>query len=545
MQKIFYFEWSPPWHFKKYLDKYSKYSDNLSDIYSDIPSGKYSSILSDIRSGNLSGSLCDMYYDILSGILSDIFSDMVPGIHSDILSGILPDTYSDILSGILSDIYSGSLSDIYSGILSGILLGKYSGSLSDIRGILSGILSRILPDILSDTYSDMVSGIFSDILFGILSDIYFGILSDKYAGILSDVYSGILSDLFSDMVSGIYSENLSGILSSILSGILSHILSDIYFEILSGILSDIYCGILLGIYSRSLSETYFDIVSGGISFYLGVYLTYSGILSDIFSGILSGILSGGWGPAVSTGPRLRSSGAHWAREVPGWGGLAVPTGLERSSVEVQQCPLISGDGCWGPAAPTGIGSWRGGEEAEEEEEKTRRAILKSNNVHLCLSQVSSLSLFSSSCGISTGAWRSVRWIPNVSSLVHPNCPIIHNTIDILTAWLLLDYHTCNILQHHHLQRHVQSNCYCTAVCRSESLPTLLSKGLGEVMKAWARMSQLNQWASARRIAMFIMFFLPAAFNKYAAKHVNVQTNPKKSSLLPPTSAVHPTTIHIL
>ena len=45
--------------------------------------------------------------------------------------------------------------------------------------------------------------------------------------------------------------------------------------------------------------------------------------------------------------------------------------------------------------------------------------------------------------------------------------------------------------------------------------------------------------------MFIMFFLPAAFNKYAAKHVNVQTNPKKSSPLAPTSAVHPTTIHIL
>ena len=53
----------------------------------------------------------------------------------------------------------------------------------------------------------------------------------------------------------------------------------------------------------------------------------------------------------SEGPRLRSSGAHWARQVPGWG-PAVPTALRtlqlRSSrahsdrkpaVEVQQCPL--------------------------------------------------------------------------------------------------------------------------------------------------------------------------------------------------------------
>ena len=63
----------------------------------------------------------------------------------------------------------------------------------------------------------------------------------------------------------------------------------------------------------------------------------------------------GWGPAVHTelgrsqvevqrctlswaGPRLRSSSAHWAGKVPGWG-PAVPTELGRSQVEVQRCPL--------------------------------------------------------------------------------------------------------------------------------------------------------------------------------------------------------------
>ena len=52
---------------------------------------------------------------------------------------------------------------------------------------------------------------------------------------------------------------------------------------------------------------------------------------------------------------LRSSGAHWARKVPGWG-PAVPTALGRSLVEVQRCPLRSEPCSWGPAVPTQIGS---------------------------------------------------------------------------------------------------------------------------------------------------------------------------------------------
>ena len=69
----------------------------------------------------------------------------------------------------------------------------------------------------------------------------------------------------------------------------------------------------------------------------------TGKSSGICSGISSGILSGRWGPAVLTeleGPRLRSSGAHWARRVPGWG-PAVLTELGRSQVEVQRCSLSS------------------------------------------------------------------------------------------------------------------------------------------------------------------------------------------------------------
>ena len=149
----------------------------------------------------------------------------------------------------------------------------------------------------------------------------------------------------------------SGILSDILSGILSGIPSGILSGISSGILSDVLSGISSG---------------PGIS---------SGILSYIPSGISSGILSGRWGPAVHTelgrsqvevqrctagqvpgwgpavhtelgrspvevqrctlswaGPRLRSSGAHWAGQLAGWG-PAVHTELGSSQVEVQQCAL--------------------------------------------------------------------------------------------------------------------------------------------------------------------------------------------------------------
>ena len=169
---------------------------------------------------------------------------------------------------------------------------------------------------------------------GILSHIYSGILAWNLPGILSGIHSGILSDIFSDILFGI----LSGIHSSSLSGI--------YSDILSGILCGILSGILFGIYSD-------------------IYLEVQRC------------------PLGSGGPRLRSSGAHWTREVPGWG----------------------------PAAPTDIGSWqlrsssahcdqelarrRGGEEEKEKaaeeggggrrrrkaRRKAPRAILKSNNPH--------------------------------------------------------------------------------------------------------------------------------------------------------------------
>ena len=180
-------------------------------------------------------------------------------------------------------------------------------------------------------------------------------VTGKSSGILSDIPSGILSGISSGILSGISSGILAGISSAICSGISS------------GILSGISSGILSG--------------------------KHSGTLSGTPTGILSDILSGRWGPAVHTelgrsqvevqrwctlsweGPRLRSSGAHWARKVPGWG-PAVHTERGRSQVEVQrctlrwECPRLSWEvgkelgGSWGE---TGGGEGGRGELVEEEE----------------------------------------------------------------------------------------------------------------------------------------------------------------------------------
>ena len=195
----------------------------------------------------------------------------------------------------------------------------------------------------------------------IYSDIYFDILPN----ILSDIYPDILSGISSSILSGIY----FGVLFGIYSGILCGILSCIYFGIL--------CGILCGIHFCSLS---------GI---------YSGSLSGIYSGIPSEVQRC---PVSSEGPRLRSSGAHWARKVPGWG-PAVPTALRtlrlRSSrahsdrkpaVEVQQCPLcawtvgeeIGEERGSGGRGGGGEGGGRGGGGGEG----AGTAVIKSNNPHL-------------------------------------------------------------------------------------------------------------------------------------------------------------------
>ena len=99
------------------------------------------------------------------------------------------------------------------------------------------------------------------------------------------------------------------------SGILSDISSGILFGISSNILSGIPSGILFGISSNILS----GISSGTLAYLLAFYLAV-----EVQRCTLS------W-----EGPRLRSSSAHWAGKVPGWG-PAVHTELGRSQVEVQR-----------------------------------------------------------------------------------------------------------------------------------------------------------------------------------------------------------------
>ena len=89
-----------------------------------------------------------------------------------------------------------------------------------------------------------------------------------------------------------------------------------------------------------------------MTFYLAFYLTYllalylAYLLAFYLAYLLAYLLAFYLAVEVQRcalsweGPRLRSSGAHWARKVPGWG-PAVRTELGRSQVEVQQCALSS------------------------------------------------------------------------------------------------------------------------------------------------------------------------------------------------------------
>ena len=99
----------------------------------------------------------------------------------------------------------------------------------------------------------------------------------------------------------------------------------------------------------------------------------------------------------SEGPRLRSSGVHWARQAPGWG-PAVRTELGRSQVEVQRCALSwegprlrSSSAHWAPKLAKSLAkSWQGNSGRGSGGRGGRRGgggrrrttLIKSNNPHL-------------------------------------------------------------------------------------------------------------------------------------------------------------------
>ena len=308
------------------------------------------------------------------------FIQFVTGISSGILPGISSGICSGISSGIPSGVLSGISSGILSGISSGILSGKHSGTLS---GISSGIPSGVL------------SGISSGILSGKSS----GILSGKHSGTLSGISSGILSDILSGILSGIPSRILSGISSNILSGISSGTLS--IWQILWHFIWHIFWHSIW----HSNGHIYL------LAFYLAVEVQRCALSWEgprlRSSGAHWARKVPGWGPAVRTelgrsqvevqrcalsweGPRLRSSGAHWAGKVPGWG-PAVRTELGRSQVEVQQCALSSEVGeelgeelarrkwRWKLMQTWSRRNWR---RRRRRRRRRTTALIKSNNPHL-------------------------------------------------------------------------------------------------------------------------------------------------------------------
>ena len=161
-------------------------------------------------------------------------------------------------------------------------------------------------------------------------------------------------------------------------------------------------------------------------------------------------------PLSSEGPRLRSSGAHWARKVPGWG-PAVPTELGRSQVKVQRCHCARKVPGWGPLRTlrlrssrahsdrsrqlrsssahcaqklakrsakswqggSGRGSWcrhgRGETGGGGRGGGGRTALIKSNNPHLAGGEKERNALRD---GLNKGA-RKPQWLPNLKTHVPP------------------------------------------------------------------------------------------------------------------------------
>ena len=121
------------------------------------------------------------------------------------------------------------------------------------------------------------------------------------------------------------------------------IYSDIYFDILLYLayLPAFYLVYILAFYLAYILAFYVAFFLAYIlAFYVAFYVAY--ILAVFLAYILSFHLAAEVQRCLLSweGPRLRSSGAHWARKVPGWGPV-VPHALRTLS--------------WGPAVPTQIG----------------------------------------------------------------------------------------------------------------------------------------------------------------------------------------------
>ena len=134
-------------------------------------------------------------------------------------------------------------------------------------------------------------------------------VTGKSSGILSDISSGIRSGIPSGILSGIS----VGILSGISFGILSGISSGILFYLAN--LLACYLAYLLAFYLAYLLAFY-------LTFYLALYLAYLLAFYLAVEVHKCPLTSGRsqvevqWCPLTSEGPGLRSTGAHWARNVP-------------------------------------------------------------------------------------------------------------------------------------------------------------------------------------------------------------------------------------
>ena len=207
-------------------------------------------------------------------------------------------------------------------------------------------------------------------------------LTGNSSGILSDISSGILSGISSGICSGISSGILSGISYAILSGktfwhSIWHIFWHSIWHTFWHSIWHIFWHSIWHIFWHSIWHIFWHMFLTYLLAYLYAIFIWHIFWHSIWHSVWHIFWHSIW--------PLRSSGAHWAGKVPGWGpavhtergqvpgwGPAVHTELGRSQVEVQRCtlswagPRLRSSGAhwagqvpgWGPLVHTGLGSWQ-------------------------------------------------------------------------------------------------------------------------------------------------------------------------------------------
>ena len=191
---------------------------------------------------------------------------------------------------------------------------------------LAYLLGYLLPSYLANLLASYLANILTYLLAFYLTFCLAYLLAFYLAYFLAYVLAYLLAFYLAYLLAYLLTSYLAFYLANLLAFYLANILALYLAYHLT-----FYLAYLLAFYQAYLMAFYLVYL---LAFYLTCYLAfYVAYLLAFYLAVEVQRCTLSW-----EGPRLRSSGAHWAGKVPGWG-PAVHTELGRSQVEVQQCTL--------------------------------------------------------------------------------------------------------------------------------------------------------------------------------------------------------------